>query len=105
MSSPTIEQGRAALRDGDAATAHHAFKLALAEVEWGEALEGLAEALYLERESRYRRPTTSVPMPPTVGKSERGRRPAARALAWITGNIFGEWAVQSGWWARARDHP
>ena len=27
---------------------------------------------------------------------------AARTLAWITGNIFGEWAVQSGWLARAR---
>jgi hypothetical protein len=27
---------------------------------------------------------------------------AARTLAWITGNIFGEWAVQSGCWARAR---
>jgi hypothetical protein len=48
VSSPTIEQGRAALRDGDAATAQRAFELALAEVESGEVLEGLTEALYLE---------------------------------------------------------
>jgi hypothetical protein len=26
---------------------------------------------------------------------------AARAVAWITGNVFGDWAVQSGWFARA----
>src|SRR6266545_4918935 len=40
----------AALRDGDAAAARHAFELALAEVQSGEVLERLAEALYLERE-------------------------------------------------------
>jgi hypothetical protein len=27
---------------------------------------------------------------------------AARMLAWITGNVLGEWAVRSGWLARAR---
>ena len=47
VSSPTIERGRAALRDGDAATAQRAFELALAEDGSGEALEGLGEALYL----------------------------------------------------------
>jgi hypothetical protein len=26
---------------------------------------------------------------------------AARAVAWITGNVLGDWAVQSGWIARA----
>lgn len=26
---------------------------------------------------------------------------AARSLAWITSNVFGDWAVQSGWFARA----
>ena len=103
MSSPTIEQGRAALRDGDAATAHRAFELALAEVESGEALEGLAEALYLEREyaasaAHYERAYAAYRR---EGRSMAAGR-AARTLAWITGNIFGEWAVQSGWWARAR---
>ena len=46
VSSPAIEQGRAALRDGDAATAQRAFELALAEDESGEALEGLGEVQY-----------------------------------------------------------
>jgi hypothetical protein len=48
VSSPSIEQGRAALRAGDAATARHVFELALAEGESGDALEGLGEALYLQ---------------------------------------------------------
>ena len=27
---------------------------------------------------------------------------AARTVAWITGNVLGDWAVRSGWLARAR---
>jgi hypothetical protein len=27
---------------------------------------------------------------------------AARTVAWIAGNVMGEWAVESGWRARAR---
>jgi DNA-binding NarL/FixJ family response regulator len=93
----------AALRDGDAAAARRAFELALAEVASGEVLEGLAEALYLEHEyvasaaryegaySAYRRERQSM---------AAGR--AARTLAWITGNVLGDWAVRSGWLARAR---
>jgi DNA-binding NarL/FixJ family response regulator len=103
MSSPLIEEGLAALRDGDAAAARRAFELALVEVESGELLEGLAEALYLEREystsaahyeraySAYRREHDSM---------AAGR--AARTVAWITGNVLGDWAVRSGWLARAR---
>jgi hypothetical protein len=48
VSSPAIEQGRAALCAGDAATAQRASELALAEDESGEALEGLGEVLYLQ---------------------------------------------------------
>ena len=42
-------------------------------------------------------------MPPTAG-SVGAWPPAGRPapLAWITGNVLGEWAVQSGWLARAR---
>jgi DNA-binding NarL/FixJ family response regulator len=93
----------AALRDGDAAAARRAFELALAEVASGEVLEGLAEALYLEHEyvasaARYERAYSAY-------RRERqsmaaGR--AARTLAWITGNVLGDWAVRSGWLARAR---
>ena len=74
----------------------------MAEAESGEALERMAEALYLEREyaeaaAHYER---------AYGAYRRERRSmaagrAARAVAWITGNVFGEWAVQSGWFARA----
>ena len=103
VSSPLIEEGLAALRGGDAAAARRAFELALTEGESGEVLEGLAEALYLEREyvasaahyerafSAYRRERQSM---------AAGR--AARTLAWITGNVLGDWAVRSGWLARAR---
>jgi tetratricopeptide (TPR) repeat protein len=98
-----IEQGRAALRDGDAATARRAFELALGEGESGEVLEGLAKALHLQREyvasaahyerayAAYRRERN----PPAAGR-------AALTASWITGNVLGDWAVQSGWLARAR---
>jgi DNA-binding CsgD family transcriptional regulator/predicted negative regulator of RcsB-dependent stress response len=103
MSSPFVEEGSAALSAGDAAAARRAFESALADLESGEVLEGLAEALYLEREyaasaahyerayAAYRRERQSM---------AAGR--AARTLAWITGNVFGAWAVQGGWLARAR---
>ena len=102
MSSPLIDRGRAALREGDAAGARRAFGSALAEAESGEALEGLAEALYLERE--YAAAAAHYERAYAAHRRERrgmaaGR--AARAVAWITGNVFGDWAVQSGWFARA----
>lgn len=93
----------AALRAGDAATARRTFELAVADVESGSALEGLAEALYLEREytaaaagyeraySAYRR----------EGQHMAACR-AARTVSWITGNVLGDWAVCSGWVGRAR---
>jgi DNA-binding CsgD family transcriptional regulator len=103
VSSLLIEEGMAALRAGDAATARHAFELALAEVESGAALEGLAEALYLEREyspsaAHYERAYSAYRR--EGQKLAAGR--AARTVAWITGNVLGNWAVRSGWLARAR---
>ncbi len=86
MSSLLIEEGLAALRDGDAATARRAFELALAEGESGEALEGLAEALYLEREYaaaavRYERACSAYRRQRQTMAAGR----AARTAAWITG--------------------
>jgi tetratricopeptide (TPR) repeat protein len=103
VSSPLIEQGLAALHDGDAATARRVFKLALAEVATGEVLEGLGEALYLERE--YSASAAHYERAYSAYRRERdtmaaGR--AARSAAWITGNVLGAWAVRSGWLARAR---
>ena len=97
-----IEEGWAALNAGDAATASHAFESALAEVETGIGREGLGQALYLQRDysgaikqherayAAYRR----------EGQTVAAAR-VARILAWITGNVLGDWAVQNGWLARA----
>jgi DNA-binding CsgD family transcriptional regulator len=103
VSSPLIEEGLAALRDGDAATARRVFELALAEVESGEVLEGLAESLYLEREyaasaAHYERACSAYRRQRQIMAAGR----AARTAAWITGNVLGDWAVRSGWLARAR---
>lgn len=103
MSSPLISAGLAALRDGDAAAARRAFELALAEVESGEVLEGLAEALYLADEysasaTHYERAYAAYR---AEGRHMAARR-AARTVSWIAGNVFGDWAVRIGWLSRAR---
>jgi DNA-binding CsgD family transcriptional regulator len=103
VSSLLIEEGMAALRDGDAATARRTFELALGAGESGEVLEGLAEALYLEREyspsaAHYER---AYSVYRREGQQMAAGR-AARTVAWITGNVLGNWAVRSGWLARAR---
>jgi len=103
VSSPLIEEGVAALRAGDAATARRVFGLAVADVESGAALEGLAEALYLERE--YSAAAAHYERAYRAYRRERGSMAAGRAartVAWISGNVLGDWAVQSGWFARAR---
>jgi hypothetical protein len=41
-------------------------------------------------------------MPRTAGKVSFAAARAARNLAWITGNVLGDWAVYNGWLARAR---
>ena len=91
MSPSTIEQGWAALRDGDAAAARRAFELALAEVESGEALEGLGEALYLQCD--YLAAAAYYERAYAAFRRERdlmaaGR--AARTVGWISGNVMGD---------------
>jgi DNA-binding CsgD family transcriptional regulator len=103
VSSPLIEEGSAALRDGDATAARRAFELALVEGESGEVLEGLAKALYLEREyaasaAHYERAYAAYRREPNVPAAGR----AALTASWIAGNVLGDWAVQSGWLARGR---
>jgi DNA-binding CsgD family transcriptional regulator len=103
VSSPAIGDGWAALRDGDASTARRAFEHVLAEVRSGEALEGLGQAVYLECDY-----TASIDHYEQAYAAYRkngqplGAARAARMLAWICGNVLGNWAVQSGWLARAR---
>ena len=93
----------AALRAGDAAAARRAFESAVGEAASGEALEGLAQALYFEREypasaACYERAYAAYRR---EGQTMAAGR-AARTVAWITGSVLGDWAVQNGWLARAR---
>jgi hypothetical protein len=79
------------------------FGLAVADAKSGAALEGLAEALYLQQDysaaaAHYERAYTAYRG--EHNNTAAGR--AARAVAWISGNVLGDWAVQSGWFARAR---
>jgi DNA-binding CsgD family transcriptional regulator len=97
-----IGEGRDAFARGDGAGSRRAYEAALAERESGEVLEGLARALYLERD-----------YPGAIAAHERafaayreegdalGAARAARMLAWMHGNVYGEAAVSSGWYARA----
>jgi DNA-binding NarL/FixJ family response regulator len=98
-----VDEGAAALRDGDTAAARRAFELALAEGESGEALEGLAKALYLDRE--YAAAAAHCERAYVAYRRERNPAAAGRAAmtaSWITGNVLGDWAVRNGWLARAR---
>jgi len=97
-----LEAGRRAFRGGDAPAARRAFEAVLAEAESGEAFEGLARALYLAGDYRasiaahqracsaYRREHDSL-----------GAARAARMLAWLHTNLYGDSAVANGWFARA----
>ena len=94
MSSATIEQGRAALRDGDVATARRAFELALAEDESGAALEGLGEALYLQCD--YPAAAAYYERAYAAYRRERnlaGAGWAAVTASWVTGNV--NWSLPS----------
>ena len=89
VSSLLVEQGWAALREGDAAGARSAFGSALEEVGSGEVLEGLAQSLYFE--SDYTAAAIHYELAYAAYGEERdalaaGR--AARTIAWITGNVW-----------------
>ena len=70
----------------------------------GQELEGLAEALYLEREYSAAAAALRARLRglPHGAATEMAAGRAARSAAWITGNVLGDWAVQNGWLARAR---
>jgi DNA-binding CsgD family transcriptional regulator/Tfp pilus assembly protein PilF len=103
VSATRIQEGLTALRDGDAATARRVLELVVAERESAEALEGLGEALYLEREyaasaARYERAYSAYRREGDTMAAGR----AACVVAWIAGSVFGDWAVENGWLGRAR---
>ena len=96
-------EGRAALRAGDAAAARRSFGLVLAVSQSGEALEGMARASYLELD--FRRAidewAAAYAAHRTAGDSIGAGR-VARTLSCMYGTILGDWAIASGWLARAQ---
>ena len=103
MTDPLVADGLAALRDGDITAGRRLLERAVAENPSSEALEALGEALYFECEfgaaiEHYERAYAAYRRAGDIPSAGR----AARMLAWITGNVLGEWAVRSGWFARAR---
>ena len=96
VSSPEFHEGAGAMGAGDAAPR-------TVEGESGAALEARGEALYLEQE--YAAAATCYERAYVAYRRERRFRAAGRAartVSWITGNVLGDWAVQSGWLGRAR---
>ncbi|MCU1428127.1 MAG: LuxR family transcriptional regulator [Actinomycetia bacterium] len=98
-----IDEGRAALRAGDAATARRVFELVLGESLRGDAIEGLARVSYLE-----------LDFPKAIDDWERayaahrdggddvGAVRVARTLGYMYLSTVGDRAVASGWLARAQ---
>ena len=69
----------------------------------GQALEREAEGLYFRGEyeaaaARFEQAYAAYRREGRPGDAGR----AARTLGWISGGVLGEWAVESGWLARAR---
>jgi hypothetical protein len=98
-----IEDGRAALRAGDADAARAAFERALAEVATGDALEGLARAAYLQLDY----PAAIEQWERAYAAHRRGGDNAAaarvaRTLGYTYGSLVGDMAVHSGWMARSQ---
>jgi DNA-binding NarL/FixJ family response regulator len=97
-----LEAGRNAFRRGDARAARAAFEAALADSESGPALEGLAQALYLAADyaaslTVYERACAAY----REGHNALGAARAARMLAWLHTNLYGDSAIAGGWFARA----
>ena len=96
MSSPLFHEGAGAPAAGEVARR-------VVEGESGVALEAQGAALYLDRQ--YAAAAGCYERSYVAYRRERqflaAGRPA-RTVSWITGNVLGDWAVQSGWLGRAR---
>ncbi len=98
-----VTEGYAALDCGDPDLAMERFTAACDRDRSGAALEGLALAHYLRTD--YRASTAAHEGAYVAYRGDGDRLAAARVarmLAWINGNVFGEWAVRAGWMGRAR---
>ena len=98
-----LAEARGALKRGDGSAAVELFEAACQGDPSGPVLEGLARAHYLRTDYRTATATHEDAYATYRREGDRlGAARVARMLAWITGNVFGEWAVRAGWIARAR---
>jgi DNA-binding CsgD family transcriptional regulator/tetratricopeptide (TPR) repeat protein len=98
-----LDEGRAALRRGDAAGARRALERAVAESPSGDAIEGLARTSYIELDftqaiADWERAYAAH----RDGGDAIGAVRVARTLAYMYGSVVGDGAVMSGWLARAQ---
>ena len=96
-----IAEGRAALRAGDAAGARRAFERT--DSESAEVIEGLARAAYLEMNfaeaiASWERAFAAY----RDSNDHVGAVRVARTVAYMYLAVVGDWAVGSGWLARAQ---
>jgi DNA-binding CsgD family transcriptional regulator/Tfp pilus assembly protein PilF len=103
-SADLIQAGRAALEEGDAATARSRFEEAVRMEESAEALEGLAladhlDAAYDAAADKFERAFGAYREQGDIAGAAR----CGRMLMWILGNLKGNWALESGWAARLRN--
>jgi len=98
-----IADGRAALRVGDAATARSSFEAALALGPNSAALEGLGFADYLAMDFDE---AIDLWQQSYAGYRAEGNGAGAvrvaRMLGYMYGIVVGDWAIGSGWIARAQ---
>lgn len=98
-----LAEAYAVLNRGDADAAMERFQAACFQERSGAALEGLARAHYVRTDYRTAIVAHEDAYATYGREGDRlGAARVARMLAWITGNVFGEWAVRAGWIARAR---
>ncbi len=98
-----VRAGRAALKEGDAATARSRFEEAVRSEDSTEALEGLAVADHLVADydaaaDKFERAFSAYCEQGDIAGAAR----CGRMLMWIWGNLKGDWALESGWAARLR---
>ena len=95
-----IDEGYAALRVGDAASARRAFEAAASES--GAVLEGLARAAYLDHDYTAGIESWSGAYEAYRAEGDGvGAIRVARTLAYMYLSVFGDAAVMRGWFARA----
>lgn len=102
MGDDLLAEAHGALNRGDGDAALELFEAACVHARSGAVLEGLARAHYLRTDYRAATATNEDAYATYRREGDRlGAARVARMLAWITGNVFGEWAVRAGWIGRA----